>query len=148
MRAESTRRTLETARLSLQNSALELPVLAGTDGRRRNADQARPPDGRFVAIYSLIEPAAARAAAIIRRWYPEVRVETLGGKVGQRRAAVRRQERRRAGDRRPRGGARRDGRDQGGPRPPTHPVRTGKGTVSLVEAVLAGIDEIYGANPR
>jgi hypothetical protein len=73
---------LETARALAPEFGLELAVPAEPGTMQpAGVDQAGPPDGTFVAIYTLIEPAATRAAAILRRWYPEVRVETLSGKV-------------------------------------------------------------------
>jgi hypothetical protein len=73
---------LETARALAPEFGLELAIPAESEETQpTGAGQVRPPDGTFVAIYSLMEPAAARAATIIHRWYPEVRVETLAGKV-------------------------------------------------------------------
>jgi hypothetical protein len=56
------------------NPEPEEPTAAGFD-------LAPLPPGTSVAIYSLMEPAATRAAAIVRRWYPEVRVKTFAEKV-------------------------------------------------------------------
>jgi len=44
-------------------------------------DRASIPAGTYVAIYSLLDPAARRAALIIRRRHPQVRVESFSDKV-------------------------------------------------------------------
>lgn len=136
---------LETARLLAPDFGLELPVPAGPDaGAEQSPGQARPPAGSFVAIYSLMEPAAARAAAILRRWYPEVRVETLAGKVASDalRYPARHADVLVIADRAAAHAATDAIRAARGRRPIQY--ARGKGTVSLVEAALAGFDEIYG----
>ena len=106
--------------------------------------RARPPAGSFVAIYSLMEPAAARAAAILRRWYPEVRVETLAGKVASDplRSPARHADVLVIADRAAAHAATDAIKAARGRRPIWY--APGKGTVSLVEAALAGFDELYG----
>ena len=136
---------LETARLLAPDFGLELPVPAGPDaGAEQSPGQARPPAGSFVAIYSLMEPAAARAAAILRGWYPEIRVETLAGKVAS--DALRNPARHAdvlvIADRAAAHAATDAIRAARGRRPIRY--ARGKGTVSLVEAALAGFNEVYG----
>jgi hypothetical protein len=136
---------LETAGMLAPDFGLELPLPAGPDaGAEESPGQARPPAGSFVAIYSLMEPAAARAAAILRRWYPEVRVETFAGKVASDalRYPARHADVLVIADRAAAHAATDAIRAARGRRPIRY--ARGKGTVSLVEAVLAGFDEIYG----
>jgi hypothetical protein len=77
------RASLDTAMALASEFGLELAILPGSDGNdsTADADQILPPAGTFVAIYSLMEPAARRAAAIMHRRYPELRVEILAEKV-------------------------------------------------------------------
>ena len=136
---------LETARMLAPDFGLELPVPAGPDaGAEKSSAQARPPAGSFVAIYSLMEPAAARATAILRRWYPEVRVETLAEKVASDalRYSARHADILVIADRAAAHAATDAIKAARGRRPIRY--ARGKGTASLVEAVLAGFDEIYG----
>lgn len=140
---------LETAQALAPEFGLELAIPAEqADVLSPGEGQARPPDGTFVAIYSLMEPAAARAADVIRRWYPEIRVETLAGKVASDalryaaknadvlviadRAAVHA-----ATDalKAARGGG------------PIWYAR-GRGTASLIEAALKGFDDSFGTRPQ
>jgi hypothetical protein len=136
---------LETARALAAEYGLELAIPAeSAETQPTGAGRVRPPDGTFLAIYSLMEPAATRAAAIIRRWYPEIRVETFAGKVASdalrsaaanadvlviadRAAAHAATDALKAGRR-------------------GSPIRyaLGKGTASLVKAVLEGFDESFG----
>jgi hypothetical protein len=137
---------LATAQALAPEFGLELVIPAEPEETQPvGAGHVHPPDGTFVAIYSLMEPAAARAAAIIRRWYPKIRVETLAGKVANdalRSAAVNadvlviadRAAAHAATDalKAARGGS---------------PIcyAPGKGTASLIKAVLKGINEGFGA---
>lgn len=43
--------------------------------------QAAPPEGTFIALYSLMESAANRAMRVLREKYPNIRVEVYSGKV-------------------------------------------------------------------
>ena len=43
--------------------------------------QAMPPEGTFIALYSLMESAANRAMRVLRDRYPNIRVEVYSGKV-------------------------------------------------------------------
>ena len=91
-----------------------------------------------------MEPAATRAAAIIRRWYPGIRVETLAGKVASDalRSAAKNADVLVVADRAAAHAA-------------TDALKTarfgspicyaqGKGTASLIKAVLKGFDESFG----
>ena len=91
-----------------------------------------------------MEPAAARAAAILRRWYPEVRVETLAGKVASDalRYSARHADVLVIADRAAAHAATDAIKAARGRRPICY--ARGKGTVSLVEAALAGFDDTYG----
>jgi hypothetical protein len=136
---------LETARILALDFGLELPVAVGPGaGTEKSPSQARPPAGSFVAIYSLMEPAAARAAGIVRRWYPEVRVETFAEKVASDalRYSARRADLLVIADKAAAHAATDALKEARGRRPIRY--ARGKGTASLVEAVLAGFDEIYG----
>jgi hypothetical protein len=137
---------LETARLLAPDFGLELPTAAGSAAEAgQSPGQAQPPAGSFVAIYSLMEPAAARAAAILRLWYPEVRVETFAGKVASDalRYSARNADVLVIADRAAAHAATDAIKASRGRRPLWY--ARGKGTVSLVQAVLAGFDDIYGA---
>jgi hypothetical protein len=137
---------LETARMLAPDFGLELPVSAGPAAEAgQSPGQARPPAGSRVAIYSLMEPAAARAATILRKWYPEVRVETLTGKVASDalRYSARNADVLVIADRASAHAATDAIKAARGRRPLWY--ATGKGTVSLVQAVRAGFDDIYGA---
>jgi len=135
---------LETARVLALEFGMELPVTAGLDaGTRKSQSQARPPAGSFAAIYSLMEPAAARAASIVRRWYPEVRVDIFAGKVASDtlRYAARHADVLVIADKAAAHAATDAIKAARGRRPIWY--ARGKGTASLVEAVLAGLDELY-----
>ena len=137
---------LETARMLAPDFGLELPVPAGPAAEAgKSPGQARPPAGSFVAIYSLMEPAAGRTAAILRQWYPEVRVETFAGKVASDalRHSARHADVLVIADRAAAHAATDAIKASRGRRPIWY--ARGKGTVSLVQAVLAGFDDIYGA---
>ena len=136
---------LETARMLAPAFDMELPIPAGTDaGRETSFSQARPPAGCSVAIYSLMEPAAARAASIVRRWYPEVRVDTFAEKVASDalRHSARHADLLVIADKAAAHAATDALRVARGRRPIQY--ARGKGTALLVEAVLAGFDAIYG----
>ena len=45
------------------------------------AGQTAPPEGTFIALYSLMESAANRAMRVLRERYPNIRVEVYSGKV-------------------------------------------------------------------
>jgi hypothetical protein len=136
---------LETARALAPEFGLELAIPAEPEETQpAEAGQVRPPDGTFVAIYSLMEPAAARAAAIIRRWYPEIRVETLAGKVASDalRSAATNADVLVIADR----AAAHAATDALKAARGTSPIcyASGKGTASLIKAVLNGFDESFG----
>jgi len=137
---------LETARMLAPDFGLELPVPAGPGtGAEESPGHAGPPAGSFVAIYSLMEPAAVRATAILRQWYPEIRVETFAGKVASDalRSSARHADVLVVADRAAAHAATDAIKASRGRRPIWY--ARGKGTVSLVQAVLAGFDDIYGA---
>lgn len=137
---------LETAQALAPEFGLELAIPAEPEQIRPDGtDQARPPDGMFVAIYSLIEPAARRAAAIISRWYPEVRVEILGGKVASDvlRSAAKNADVLVIADRAAAHAATDALKAARGGRPICY--ASGKGTASLIRAVLKGFDESFGS---
>jgi hypothetical protein len=137
---------LATAEALAPEFGLDLAILSEPqDTLSARAGQARPPDGTFVAIYSLMEPAASRAADVISRWYPEIRVETLAGKVASDalRYAAKNADVLVIADR----AAAHAATDalkaaRGG-----SPIRyaEGKGTASLIKAVLKGFEESFGA---
>jgi hypothetical protein len=97
-----------------------------------------------VAIYSLIEPAAARAAVIIRRWYPKIRVETLAGKVASDalRSAAKNADVLVIADRAAAHAATDALKAARGSKPICYAL--GKGTASLINAALKGFDESFG----
>jgi hypothetical protein len=138
---------LETARMLAPDFNLELPV-ATEPGRvtEKSPSQATPPTGSSVMIYSLMESAAARAAAIVRRWYPEVRVETFAEKVASDalRHSARHADLLVIADKAAAHAATDAIKAARGRRPIQY--ARGKGTASLVEAVLAGFDAIYGGS--
>ena len=105
-----------------------------------------PPAGSSVAIYSLMESAAARAAAIVRRWYPEVRVDTFAEKVATDalRYSARHADLMVIADKAAAHAATDAIKAARGRR--FIQYARGKGTASLVEAVLAGFDAIYGGS--
>jgi hypothetical protein len=74
---------LATAEMLASEFGLELglpsEVLEATIEDR--AGQFSPPEGIFIAIYSLMESAANRAMRILRERYPNIRVEVYSGKV-------------------------------------------------------------------
>ncbi|HEX7303988.1 protein DpdD [Lentzea sp.] len=74
---------LDTALVLATEFGLDLSgVLQREPGEERDgAERLRLPDGVFIAIYSLMESAARRAAEIMRRRHPGIRVETLVAKV-------------------------------------------------------------------
>jgi len=136
---------LETARALAPDFGLELAIpLEPKEALPAGAGQGRPPDGTFVAIYSLMEPAATRAAAIIRRWYPEIRVETLAGKVASDalRYAAKNADVLVIADRAAAHAATDALKAARGGSPICY--APGKGTASLIKAVLKGFDESFG----
>jgi hypothetical protein len=139
---------LETARILAPYFGLELPPQAGHDAApEESLSPARPPAGTSVAIYSLMEAAASRAASIIRRWYPEVRVETLADKVASDalRHSARHADLVVIADRAAAHAATDAIKAARGHRPIQY--ARGKGTASLIEAVLTGFDIVYGGAP-
>lgn len=62
----------------LELGASQQALDATVDAR---VQQHAPPDGTFVALYSLVEPAAVRAMQIVEARYPNVRVEVYSDKV-------------------------------------------------------------------
>ncbi len=135
---------LETARALALEFGLELAIPAEPEGTQpTGAGQVRPPDGTFVAIYSLIEPAAIRAAAILRRWYPEIRVETIAGKVASDalRSAAKNADVLVIADRAAAHAATDALKAARGGSPICY--ATGKGAASLVNAVLKGFDKNF-----
>jgi len=136
---------LETAEMLAPDFGLELPVSAEPDpGTEKSPGQAMPPAGSSVAIYSLMESTAARAAAIVRRWYPEVRVDTFAEKVATDalRHSARHADLLVIADKAAAHAATDAIKAARGRR--LIQYARGKGTASLVEAVLAGFDAIYG----
>jgi hypothetical protein len=134
---------LETARMLAPDFGLELAIPSEPDGEMPEiALQVRPPDGTFVAIYSLMEPAASRAAAIVRRWYPEVRVETFAEKVANDalRYAAKQADLLVIADKAAAHAAT-DALKAARGSKPIHYAR-GKGTTSLIEAVVFGLEAI------
>lgn len=74
---------LATAAMLASEFGLELgitPVMleAAVD---EPTQQATPPEGTFIALYSLMESAANRAMRVLRTRYPNIRVEVYSGKV-------------------------------------------------------------------
>jgi hypothetical protein len=138
---------LATAEALASEFGLELAIPAEPEETRPiEKDHAHPPDGAFVAIYSLMESAAARAAAIISRWYPKIRVETLVGKVASdalRSAAVNADVLVIA-DRAAAHAATDALKAARGDKPVCYAA--GKGTASLIKAVLKGFDESFNAH--
>jgi len=104
------------------------------------ADRARPPAGTFVAIYSLMEAAAHRATVIIRRRYPEIRVEAFAYRVANDtlRSAARDADVLVIADKAAAHAAT-DALKAARGRKPIQYAR-GKGTASLIEAVVAGLE--------
>jgi hypothetical protein len=136
---------LETARALAPEFGLQLAIPEKPrEAQSGAAGQPCPPDGTFVAIYSLMEPAAARAAAIIREWYPAIRVETLGGKVASDalRSAAGNADVLVIADRAAAHAATEALKSARGGSPICYAA--GKGTASLVKAVLEGFNENYG----
>jgi len=136
---------LETARVLAPDFGIELPAPAGLHAEEEESpSRGRPPAGSSVAIYSLMEPAAERAASIVRRWYPEVRVETLSEKVANEalRYSARHADILVIADKAAAHAATDALKAARGRRPIQY--ARGKGTSSLVKAVLAGFDSIYG----
>jgi hypothetical protein len=132
---------LETARALAGEFGLELAIPVETGSAEPIGEGlGRPLDGTFVAIYSLIEPAAVRAAAIIRRWYPEIRVETLTGKVASDalRSAAKNADVLVIADRAAAHAATDALKTARGGSPICY--ATGKGSASLINAVLKGFD--------
>lgn len=73
---------LDTALLLATEFGLDLSGIQGRGAAgAQDPERLRLPDGVFVAIYSLMEPAARRAAEIMRRRHPGIRVDTLAAKV-------------------------------------------------------------------
>jgi len=136
---------LETAEMLAADFGLELPAAAAPGpGTEKSPSQATPPAGSSVAIYSLMESAAARAAAIVRRWYPEVRVDTFAEKVASDalRYSARHADILVIADKAAAHAATDAIKAARGRR--LIQYARGKGTASLVEAVLAGFDAVYG----
>jgi hypothetical protein len=117
------------------NPEPEEPTAAGTE-------LAPLPAGTSVVIYSLMEPAATRAAAIVRRWYPEVRVTTFAGKVASDalRHAAKKADLLVIADKAASHAAT-DALKAARGHKPIHYAR-GKGTASLIEAASAGLKSI------
>jgi hypothetical protein len=137
---------LETAKALAPEFGLELGIPAESqDELVARAGQARPPDGTYVAIYSLMEPAATRAADIISRWYPEVRVETFAGKVASDalRHAAKKADVLVIADRAAAHAATDALKTARGGSPICY--AQGRGTASLVKAVLSGFDESFSS---
>lgn len=90
-------------------------------------------------------PAATRASAVLRRWYPEIRVETLGGKVASDalKYAARNADVLVIADRAAAHAATDALKAARGGSPICY--AQGKGTASLIRAVLQGFDESFGA---
>jgi hypothetical protein len=101
------------------------------------------PTGTFVAIYSLMEPAALRAASIIRRRYTGVRVETLVSKVANDslRLAARNADLLVIADKAASHAATEALKAARGRRPIAY--ARGGGTTSLIEAVMLGLEAIF-----
>jgi hypothetical protein len=136
---------LETARALAEEFGLDLAIPPQPeDTGAHGAGRVRPPADTFVAIYSLIEPATARAAAIIKRWYPETRVETLAGKVASDvlKSAAKSADVLVIADRAAAHAATDALKAARAGRPIYY--ASGKGTASLVKAVLRGFDESFG----
>lgn len=74
---------LDTAVVLAPEFGLDLTGVSDRDGSGAPSGEPRLrlPDGVFVAIYSLMESAARRAALITKRRHPGIRVETLSAKV-------------------------------------------------------------------
>lgn len=74
---------LATAEMLASEFGLELglpsAVLEATIEER--AGKVAPPEGTFIALYSLMESAANRAMRVLRERYPNIRVEVYSGKV-------------------------------------------------------------------
>jgi hypothetical protein len=138
---------LVTAQALAPEFGLDLAIPAEPqDTLSVGAGLSRPPDGTFVAIYSLMEPAATRAADVIHRWYPEIRVETLAGKVASDtlRYAAKNADVLVIADRAAAHAATDALKAARGGSPICY--AEGKGTASLIKAVLKGFDERFGAN--
>jgi hypothetical protein len=138
---------LATAQALAPEFGLELVIPAEREETQSvGAGHVHPPDGTFVAIYSLMEPAAARAAAIIRRWYPKIRVETLAGKVASDalRSAAMNADVLVIADRAAAHAATDALKAARGGSPIWY--APGKGTASLIRAVFKGFDESFGAH--
>jgi hypothetical protein len=136
---------LETAEMLAPDFGLELSVVAEPGpGTGKSPVQAMPPAGTSVAIYSLMESAAARAAAIVRRWYPEVRVDIFAEKVATDalRYSARHADLLVIADKAATHAATDAIKAARGRR--LIQYARGKGTASLVEAVLTGFDAIFG----
>jgi len=74
---------LATAEMLASEFGLELgltPEVLETAVEERTP-QATPPEGTFIAIYSLMESAGNRAIRVLRARYPSIRVEIYSGKV-------------------------------------------------------------------
>ncbi|MEV4288477.1 protein DpdD [Nonomuraea bangladeshensis] len=136
---------LETAKLLASDFGLELAIPPQPDGQvTATISQVRPPKGYFVAIYSLVESAANRAAAIVRHWYPETRVEIFTDKVASTalRSAAKQADLLVIADRAAAHAAT-DALKKARGRKPIH-YALGKGSASLVEAVLTGFEAVFG----
>jgi hypothetical protein len=72
---------LEPAWPSADPRAPRDKVDAGTEFAEDESDWPTIPDGTYLAIYSLMEPAVRRAVEMLRRRYPKLRTVTLAGKV-------------------------------------------------------------------
>ncbi|GAA2215699.1 hypothetical protein GCM10009850_111670 [Nonomuraea monospora] len=136
---------LETAKMLAADFGLELAIPAKPDGQAPTTIlQVRPPEGCFVAIYSLVESAANRAATIVQRWYPETRVEIFTDKVASTalRSAAKQADLLVIADKAAAHAAT-DALKKARGRKPIH-YALGKGSASLVEAVLSGFEAIFG----
>ncbi len=136
---------LETAKMLAADFGLELAIPLEPDGQALKAGlRTRPPEGCFVAIYSLMEPAANRAAAIVRDWYPETRVETFTDKVASTalRNAAKQADLLVIADKAAAHAATDALKKARGRKPINYAL--GKGSASLVEAVIEGFTTIFG----
>jgi hypothetical protein len=135
---------LETARALAPEFGLDLAIPAlPEETATAAANRVHPPDGTFVAIYSLMEPAATRAATILRRWYPRIRVDTLAGKVAsdELRSAAKNSDVLVIADRAAAHSATEALKVARGSSPIYY--ASGKGTTSLIDAVLNGFSASF-----
>ncbi|MGC4957781.1 protein DpdD [Actinomadura citrea] len=136
---------LETARMLAPDFGLELSIPLESGGQTaKGSSEVKPPEGSLVVIYSLMESAANRAAAIVRQWYPSVRVDTIAEKVATEalRSAAKRADLLVIADRAAAHAATDALKAARGHKPIRY--ARGKGSASLVEAVIQGFDVIFG----